>query len=98
MADPAEIVRIAGAATFVDRLPECREALRRVARDELDGGAVTQVIYASTLLAVEAYLTGQWDEAQRLVAAATELCDARGYRLLRRNARSGARVPGGGPR
>ena len=86
IADPAAIVRIAGAATFVDRLPDCRQALRRVARDELDGGAVTSVIYASTLLAVEAYLTGQWDETQRLVAAAAELCDARGYRLLRRSA------------
>jgi DNA-binding CsgD family transcriptional regulator len=86
MADPAGIVRIAGTSTFVDRLPDCRQALRRVARDELDGGAVSSVIYANTLLAFEAYLTGQWDEAQRLAAAAAELCDARGYRLLRRNA------------
>ena len=85
-ADPAGIVRIASTSTFVDRLPDCRQALRRVARDELDGGAVTSVIYANTLLAFEAYLTGQWDEAQRLAAAAAELCDARGYRLLRRNA------------
>ncbi len=86
LADPTEIVRIAGASAFVDRLPHCRQALRRVARDELDGGAVTSVIYANTLLALEAYLTGQWDEAQDLVQAATELCEARGYQLLRRNA------------
>ncbi len=86
LADPAEIVRIASAAVFVDRLPHCRPALRRVTRDEPDGGAVTSVIYANTLLAYEAYLTGQWDEAQRLAQAATELCEARGYRLLRRNA------------
>jgi hypothetical protein len=52
LADPAEIVRIAGTSAFVDRLPDCRQALRRVARDELDGGAVTSVIYAGTLLAL----------------------------------------------
>jgi DNA-binding CsgD family transcriptional regulator len=86
IANPTEIVQIAGASTFVDRLPDCRQALLRVARDELDGGAVTSVIYANTLLALEAYQTGQWDEAQRLVRDATELCEAHGYRLLRRNA------------
>jgi DNA-binding CsgD family transcriptional regulator len=86
LVDPAEIVRIAGTSAFVDRLPNCRQALRRVARDELDGGAVTSVIYAGTLLALEAYLTGQWDEAQRLAEATAELCEARGYQLLRWNA------------
>jgi DNA-binding CsgD family transcriptional regulator len=88
LADPAEIVRIAGTSAFVDRLPDCRQALRRVARDELDDGAVTSVIYADTLLALEAYLTGQWDEAQRLAEAAAELCEARGYQLLRWNAQA----------
>ncbi len=88
LADPAEIVRIAGMSAFVDRLPHCRQALRRVARDELDGGAVTSVIYADTLLALEAYITGQWDEAQRLAEAAAELCEARGYQLLRWNAQA----------
>jgi DNA-binding CsgD family transcriptional regulator len=86
LADPTEIVRIAGASRFVDRLPGCRPALRRVARDELDRGAVTSVIYASTLLALDAYLTGQWDEAQRRAEATTELCEARGYHLLHWNA------------
>ena len=85
VADPTEIIRIAGSSVFVDRLPGCRQALHRVARGAPDG-AVTLDIYASTLLAIEAYLTGQWDEAERLAAAATGLCDVRGYRLLRRNA------------
>lgn len=88
LADPAEIVRIAGTSASVDRLPNCRQALCRVARDEFDGGAVTSVIYADTLLALEAYLTGQWDEAQRLAEAAAELCEARGYQLLRWNAQA----------
>jgi DNA-binding CsgD family transcriptional regulator len=81
LVDPTEIVRIAGASTFVDRLPGCRPALRRVVRD--DPGAVTPVIQATTLLALEAYLTGQWDEAERLVQAATGFCETRGFQLLR---------------
>jgi DNA-binding CsgD family transcriptional regulator len=83
VADSNEVVRIAGAAVFVDRLPGCRQALRRVARVEQDAGAVTSVIYADTLLAFEAYQTGQWDEAQRLAEAAADLCATLGYHLLR---------------
>ncbi len=86
LADPTEIVRIAGTSTFVDRLPRCRQALRRVTREEVDGGAVTQVIYANALLAVEAFQTGQWAEAQRLASVAAELSESRGYQLLRWNA------------
>jgi DNA-binding CsgD family transcriptional regulator len=86
LADPMEIVRIAGTSTFVDRLPRCRQAMRRVAREEVHGGAVTQVIYANTLLAVEAFQTGQWAEAQRLASVAADLSETRGYQLLRWNA------------
>jgi DNA-binding NarL/FixJ family response regulator len=85
---PGEIVRIAGTSAFVDRLPGCRTALRRVTRHELTGGAVTLAIHASTLLALEAYQTGQWDEAQRLAQDAAELCETRGYQLLRASARA----------
>jgi DNA-binding CsgD family transcriptional regulator/tetratricopeptide (TPR) repeat protein len=88
LSDPAEVVRIAGAASLVDRLPACRQALRRVTRDEPETGAVTCVIIADILLAAEAFLTGQWDEAQRLSAAAAELCDTCHYRLLHWNARA----------
>src|SRR5262249_47367582 len=83
LGDPAEIVRIAGAAACTDRLPGCRQALRRGAGGELDSGAVTSAIHATILLAVEAYQSGQWEEARRLAESATESCDARGYRLLR---------------
>jgi DNA-binding CsgD family transcriptional regulator len=87
-ADSTEIIRVAGAATFVDRLPHCRSALHRVVRNEADTGAVTSTIYADTLLAFEAYLTGQWDEAQHLANVTASLCESRGYRLLGWNARA----------
>jgi hypothetical protein len=88
LCDPAEIVRIAGTAMFVDRLPDCRQALHRVVRGEAGSDAATTVIHATILLACEAYLTGQWDEAQRLAADAADLCADRGYQLLQLNAQA----------
>jgi len=69
--------------TLADVEP-ARDPLQRV--DELDGGAVTSAIHATTLLALEAFQTGQWDDAQRLTETATGLSETRGYQLLRWNA------------
>jgi DNA-binding CsgD family transcriptional regulator len=81
-AEPAEIVRIATASAFADRLTDCRPALRRVARPEPGSGSGTPAMQASILLALEAYQTGQWDEARQLAEAAAGLCASRGYQLL----------------
>jgi AAA ATPase domain len=59
----AEIVRIASASALADRLPDCRQALRLVARSEPAASAGTSAMQASILLALEAFQTGQWDEA-----------------------------------
>jgi DNA-binding CsgD family transcriptional regulator len=87
-AEPAEIVRIASASAFADGLPDCRPALRRVARQGPGGSAGTPAMQASVLLALEAYQTGQWDEAWRLGEAAADLCDSRGYQLLHQQAQT----------
>jgi DNA-binding CsgD family transcriptional regulator len=84
-AEPAQIVRIAHAAIPADRLSDCRQALRLVARSEPDG---TPAMQAGILLALEAYQTGQWDEAWRLAETVAELCASRGYQLLRRQAQT----------
>ena len=42
--DPTQIIRIGTAATYVDRLEGCREALWRVVRDARQGGAVASGI------------------------------------------------------
>ncbi len=86
--DPAEIVRVAGACSFVDRLPACRKVLERVAREELADGAVITAIDATALLAYEAYLTGRWYEALRLADDAAELAEAHGFQLQLWNART----------
>jgi DNA-binding CsgD family transcriptional regulator len=87
-AEPAEIVWIASASAFADGLPDCRQALRRVVRQEPVGGVGAPAMQASILLALEAYQTGQWDEAWRLAETAVGLCASRGYQLLRYQAQT----------
>ena len=81
-ADPTHIVRIGIAGFYVDRLGGCRAALWRVVRDGRDGGAVTSAIDALMLLSFDDYLSGEWDEADRLASEGLELCETHGYRLL----------------
>jgi DNA-binding CsgD family transcriptional regulator/ABC-type transport system involved in cytochrome c biogenesis ATPase subunit len=80
--DPTRIVRVAMACTFVDRLRGCREALWRVVRAGREDGAVASGINALIMLGNDDFRTGQWDDAQRLLDEANELCDVHGYRAL----------------
>jgi len=87
-AAPTEIVRIAGASAFVGNLSDCRQALRRVACPDPMGRFGVPGVQADILLALEAYQTGQWDEAVRLAETAAIQCTTRGYQLLRRQAQT----------
>ena len=80
--DPTQIVRIGIASFYVDRLWGCREALWRVVRDGRNGGAITSAIDALMLLSFDDFISGDWDEADRLAGEGIELCDTHGYRLL----------------
>ena len=86
--EPAEIVRIAGASAFVGYLPDCRQALHRVACPDPVSRFGIPGAQASILLALEAYQTGQWAEADRLATTTAEQCATEGYELLRRQAQS----------
>src|SRR5262249_11079704 len=77
--DPTQIIRIGTAATYVDRLEGCREALWRVVRDARQGGAVASGILPLLMLANDALQTGRWDEARHLIDEAIELCNTHGY-------------------
>ena len=79
--DPTLIVRIAVAAFYLHRLPDCREALRRVVRDGREGGAIALVIHALHLLTYDSFLCGDWDLAARLADEAIDLCQSNGYRF-----------------
>ena len=65
-ADHWRILIISSAAVYTDRLAGCRAALRRVASESRDGSAVLPAMSALTLLSFDAFMTGGWDEAQRL--------------------------------
>jgi DNA-binding CsgD family transcriptional regulator len=80
---PARAVRVAVAASFVDRLAGCRAALRRVVEVGREGGAITSAIEALFLLGNEAYFSGRWDELEAVTGEGLSLCDEYGYRLLR---------------
>jgi DNA-binding CsgD family transcriptional regulator len=47
-----------------------------------DGGALTSAMSALTLLCVDDFLTGRWDECAHLAEEGAGMCAAHGYRLL----------------
>ncbi len=79
---PARAVRVARAAAYVDRLPGCRPALRRIVDMGRDGHAITAAIEALFLLGTDAYFSGQWQKLEALVGEGLPLCDEYGYRVL----------------
>jgi DNA-binding CsgD family transcriptional regulator len=79
--DPGRIVRVGTAASFVDRVAGCREALWRVVEDGRRGGAVASAIRALMQLSFDDIQTGRWREAGQLADEALALCGSRGYRL-----------------
>jgi len=78
-ADHGRILTLSAAAAWTDRLGGCREALRRVARDSHQGGAVLPAISALTLQCYDDFVTGAWDQAQRLAGECLQACQAYGY-------------------
>src|SRR5262249_40597762 len=72
--DPTQIVWIGQAATYVDRLEGCREALWRVVGDARQGGAVVSGITARLELVYDDIQTGHWDDAEQLANEAMEEC------------------------
>ena len=79
---PARAVRVARAGAYVDRLPGCRPALRRIVDMGREGHAITAAIEALFLLGNAAYFSGQWDELDAVVSEGLGLCDEFGYRVL----------------
>lgn len=80
--DPLWNLRVAMAALFVDRLPNCRQVLWRLVDDGRVGGVVALAISALGMLATDYILTGRWDEADRLSDEGIELCEKNGFELL----------------
>ena len=75
--DPAEVIRISTASTYVDRLAGCRPALRRVVSTGRETGDVASTVKAAELLAFDAFFEGRWEEADALLAESLPLLRAR---------------------
>jgi DNA-binding CsgD family transcriptional regulator len=79
--DQWRVLIISSAAVHTDRLAGCREALRRLARDGREGAAVLPVLSALTLLCLDAFMAGRWDDAQRLADECLAAARAHSYPL-----------------
>src|SRR5262245_3393038 len=79
--DPRQIIRIGTAATYVDRLEGCRDALWRVVRDARHGGAVASGIIAMLELADELV---EWAGPRGVRVAHWRVSQARGLAALGR--------------
>jgi DNA-binding CsgD family transcriptional regulator len=80
--DHLRILMISSTAHFTDRQPGCREALWRVVREGRRGSGVAPLITALDHLGLDAWLAGQWDQAQELADEGLKLSLAHGYPLL----------------
>ena len=80
--DVVRVDRITRAATYIDRVSDCRQTLWRVVREGREGGAVTAAIFAMMNLCVDGFFTGRWDESEQLAGEGFAVCEAHGYRLL----------------
>jgi DNA-binding CsgD family transcriptional regulator len=69
---------VGAAAARTDRLAGCREALWRVARNGREGGAVLPAISALTLLCLDGFLAGAWNEAWQLAGECLRACQSHG--------------------
>ncbi|MGY1664191.1 AAA family ATPase [Geodermatophilus sp. SYSU D00705] len=82
--DPTFVVRVGMAASYADRLGNCRRALGRVVRDGRQGGAAAAAVKALVLLCHEALDAGRWDEAVRTAEEGIAWGDELGYGLITR--------------
>ncbi|MEV0486204.1 AAA family ATPase [Streptomyces sp. NPDC050508] len=81
-ADPVRVIRIAMTSLYVDRLPACRTALRRVLRDGRDNSSLTVEIQGLVYLGRDHFAAGEWDELQAQAAQGRDLGRAHSYQLL----------------
>ncbi|MFD5508341.1 ATP-binding protein [Streptomyces sp. NPDC127051] len=80
--DPVRIIRTAMAAVYVDRLADCRTALRRILRDGRDTSAVTLELQGLVFLSRDCFAAGEWDQLDEQTEQGRRLSAAHSYQLL----------------
>lgn len=77
--DADVVIRTALTASYLDRLPGCREAVSRVIRD---GGAVGASMPALIFVALDDLYAGRWQSSADAAAELIALCEQTGYHLF----------------
>ncbi|WP_345580480.1 helix-turn-helix transcriptional regulator [Streptomyces prasinosporus] len=77
--DADVVIRTALTASYLDRLPGCREAVSRVIRD---GGAVGSSMPALMFVALDDLYAGRWQASADAAAELIALCEETGYHLF----------------
>ncbi|MFF1338293.1 ATP-binding protein [Streptomyces sp. NPDC058290] len=80
--DPVHIIRTAMAAVYVDRLADCRTALRRILRDGRDTSAVTLELQGLVFLSRDCFTAGAWDQLDEQTEQGQRLSTTHSYQLL----------------
>ncbi|HEV7677973.1 MAG TPA: BREX system ATP-binding domain-containing protein [Candidatus Dormibacteraeota bacterium] len=80
--DPTRIMRAGTASVYVDRLGDSREGAWRLVQQGREGGPARRHLGSLMHLCLDDFVTGQWDEAQRLADEGMAVCDAHGYRFF----------------
>ncbi|MEV5384480.1 AAA family ATPase [Streptomyces sp. NPDC052721] len=80
--DPRRIMQMARSALFCDDLSRYRQHAARAADLARTGGAFASWAAATLLLALDAYHTGQWDEADTMLCECLEVAEEFDYALL----------------
>ena len=79
--DSWHLRKVTLAAVFIDRLGGCRQAIRRMVDISRETGAWTLVVSALNFVCLDYFLTGEWDELERMLAETFEICEHAGLRL-----------------
>jgi DNA-binding CsgD family transcriptional regulator len=80
-ADPVQVIGVARAGVFVDRVPDCRGALIRVVKEGRAGDGSALAVPALSMLATSSNLTGRWEESEQFAQQSLELAQQLGFGL-----------------
>lgn len=79
---PWQVTRLGSVCGHVDALDVARSRLRQVVELERDGGAQDSWSIAVSLLSLDAFVTGRWDECEALAQEGLAVIDAGGYQVI----------------
>jgi DNA-binding CsgD family transcriptional regulator len=81
--DFVHVQRVFFAATYVDRVDGCRQALQQVIDEGAADDGSVPAISAMVFVSLAEFITGRWEESRRHVDRGVQLAERLGYTMLR---------------